>query len=128
MKFTVARLILCWIVVCTVAAGCGPGNEAKLRDGVAYAKAALQQVGVNPFVTAGYQGYIRNGKGPSAYIKDTLPKKNPPFESFEDNKPTHPWTVVIRTGASNEVSIEGYGLDMKKPIVVEYVTLKLPEE
>lgn len=109
--------------------GCGPSKQDELHNGVIYAKAALQQVGANPFVTASYSGYIRNGKTPAAYITDTLPKKDPPFDSFEYEKPTHPWTVVIRpSGAPNEFSIEGYGLDLKRPLIVEYVTVSLPEE
>ena len=108
---------------------CGPNKTEKLHDGVSFAKAALQTVGVNPFSTASYQSYLRNGKGPAAYVTALLPKENPPFDSFEDNRPSHSWTVVIRpSGAPHELSIEGYGLDIKKPLVVEYVTISLRSE
>ena len=86
-------------------------------------------IGVNPFATAHYQNFIRNGQGPAAYIMMMLPKENPPFDSFENDKPSHSWTIVIRpSGAPNELSIEGYGFDVKKPLIVEYVTLSLPSE
>lgn len=108
---------------------CGPSKQEKVRDGVTFAKACLQLVGVNPLATAAYQGYLRNGQGPAAYVSASLPKKDPPFDSFEDNKPSHAYTVVIRpSGAPNEWSIEGYGLDLKKPVKVEYIIISLPEE
>jgi len=116
-------------IVSIILTSCGPSKEEKVLDGVAFAKACLQLVGVNPLATAAYQGYLRNGQGAVEYVKASLPKKDPPFESFEDNKPSHTFTVVIRpSGAANEWSIEGYGLDLKKPLKVEYVTIPLPAE
>lgn len=116
-------------IVSIMLISCGPSKEEKVQDGVGFAKACLQLVGVNPLATAAYQGYVRNGQGPAAYVKESLPKKDPPFESFEDNKPSHAYTVVIRpSGAANEWSIEGYGLDLKKPLKVEYITIPLPAE
>jgi len=123
--FAAAIFGIVWILL----TGCGPSKEARVRNGVTFAKAALQLVGVNPFATAAYQGYLRNGQGAAAYVTASLPKKDPPFDSFEDNKPGHEWTVVIRpSGAPHEWSIEGYGLDLKKPLIVEYVTISLPDE
>ena len=123
--FAAPILVIGWIFL----ASCGPSKEEKVRDGVGFAKACLQLVGVNPLATAAYQGYLRNGQGTASYVKASLPKKDPPFESFEDTKPSHAYTVVIRpSGAPNEWSIEGYGLDLKKPIRVEYITISLPGE
>ena len=126
VKFFLAAILG---IVSMVLTSCGPSKDEKVRNGVAFAKACLQLVGVNPLATAAYQGYLRNGKGPAAYVSESLPKKNPPFDSFEDNKPGHTYTVVIRpSGAPHEWSIEGYGLDLKKPLTVEYITISLPEE
>ncbi len=126
VKFFTAAILS---IVSILMASCGPSKDERVRDGVTFAKACLQLVGVNPLATAAYQGYVRNGQGPSAYVKASLPKKDPPFESFEDNKPGHTYTVVIRpSGTPDEWSIEGYGLDIKKPLKVEYVTISLPEE
>lgn len=119
-------VLFIFILICSA---CGPGKEEKLRNGVTFAKSALQMVGPNSMATAYYASYVGNGKGPAAYVNAMLPKTDPPFDSFENTKPTHPWTVVIRpSGAPNELSIEGYGLDLKKPLVVEYITLSLREE
>lgn len=126
VKFFAAAILMIGSIFLT---SCGPSKEEKLQNGVGFAKACLQLVGVNPLATAAYQGYLRNGQGAAAYVKASLPKKDPPFESFEDNKPSHTYTVVIRpSGAPNEWSIEGYGLDLKKPVKVEYITISLPEE
>lgn len=116
-------------LVCVSWIGCGPDRAEKLRNGVSYAKSALQQIGVNPLATATYQSLAASGSGPARYINYMLPKKDPVFDSFEDGKPSHPWTIVIRpTAVTNEYSIEGFGDDTKKPLMVEYVTLKVPSE
>lgn len=110
-------------------AACGPDRAEKLNNGITYAKGALQQVGVNPLATATYQSLTASGGGPARYIKYMLPKKDPVFDSFEDGKPSHPWTIVLRrTNVPNEYSIEGYGDDLKKPLKVEYVTIKVSSE
>ena len=107
----------------------GCKNRAEeVRSGVMYAENALNSVGANPFSRASYESIIGNGGTPVDYIKATLPKEKPIFDSWEFGKPTHPWTIVIRPGSSpNEYAIEGYGADVKKPLQVKYVTVKLPE-
>lgn len=110
--------------------GCGDRSE-DVRNGVIYAENALNSVGANPFSRASYESIIGNGGTPVDYIKATLPKEKPVFDSWEFGKPTHPWTIVIRPGSSpNEYAIEGYGANVKEPIkgCVKYVTVKLPEE
>lgn len=109
-------------------AGCGDRTD-ELKNGVMYAKNALEQAGANPFSRATYQSVIGRGGNAAEYIKATLPQENPPFESFEYGKPTHPWTIVIRPGTEeNEFFIEGYGVDVKKPMLFEAVQVILPEE
>jgi hypothetical protein len=99
----------------------------ELNNGVMYATNALEQVGANPFSRATYQGIVGRGGNPADYIKATLPKEKPPFDSFEYQNPTHPWTIVIRPSTDeNEFFIEGYGIDVKKPMVVKAVTVRLP--
>lgn len=110
-------------------AGCGPDKAEKMANGVTYAESALQQIGVNPLATATYQSLTASGGGPAKYINYMLPKKDPVWASFEDGKPTHPWTIAIKpTAVPNEFAIEGYGDDVKKPLMVKYVTIKVPEE
>jgi hypothetical protein len=107
----------------------GCKNRAEeVRSGVMYAENALASVGSNPFSRATYESIIGKGGTPVDYIKATLPKENPVFDSWEFGKPTHAWTIVIRPGSSpNEYAIEGYGADLKKPLQVKYVTVQLPE-
>ena len=119
-------VLLLPILVFTI--GCGDRTE-ELKNGVMYAKNALEQAGANPFSRATYQSVIGRGGNAAEYIKATLPQENPPFDSFEFAKPTHPWTIVIRPGTEeNEFFIEGYGVDLKKPMLFEAVQVVLPEE
>lgn len=129
MKLRKPALMLFLAIVYVSLAACGPDKTEKLNNGVSYAEGALQQVGVNPLATATYQSLTASGGGPAKYINYMLPKKDAVWDSFEDGKPSHPWTVVIRpTAVLNEYSIEGFGDDIKKPLVVKYVTLKVPSE
>jgi hypothetical protein len=129
MKIRNFALLLVLTMGCAWIVACGPDRAEKLRNGVSYAEGALQQVGVNPLATATYQSIAGSGGGPAKYVNYMLPKKDPVFDSFEDGKPTHPWTVVIRpTAVANEYSIEGFGDDVNKPLVVKYVTLKVASE
>ena len=110
-------------------AGCGPDRAEKLANGITYAESALQQIGVNPLATATYSSLTASGGGPAKYINYMLPKKDPVWSSFEDGNPTHPWTIaIIPTAVANEFAIQGFGDDMKKPLIVKYVTIKVPNE
>lgn len=121
-------LTLCLLAILFLAA-CGPGKEEKVRNGVMYATRALQQAGANPFSRATYQGIVGRGGNPADFIKTTLPKKDPPFDSFEYNNPSHAYTVVIRPGTDpGEYFIEGYGADLKKPLMVDSVVIDIPSE
>ncbi|HSE39323.1 MAG TPA: hypothetical protein VLH08_01045 [Acidobacteriota bacterium] len=105
---------------------CKNRNE-EVINGVIYAKNALNAAGSNPFSQASYQAFIAGGKTPVDYVKSTMPKDEPVFESWEYGKPTKPWTIVIRPSTSpNEYYIEGYGADIKKPIKVEHVVVNVP--
>jgi hypothetical protein len=106
---------------------CKNRNE-EVINGVIYAKNALNSVGANPLVQAGYQGVVARGGTPVDYIKSTLPKQDPVFDSWEFGKePSKPWTIVIRPGTTpNEYYIEGYGADKKKPLKVEHVVVNVP--
>lgn len=107
--------------------GCGEGKKEKLKNGVTFATSALQQAGANQLSQATYRGFIDRGLTPVDYIKAILPKTDPPFDSYEFGKPTHPWTIVIRPGTEpNVYYVEGYGDDVKEPLYVEDVTVNLP--
>jgi hypothetical protein len=124
---TFMKLLLFCLVVPLLILGCGDRTN-ELKNGVMYAKNALEQVGANPFSSASYNSVIGRGGNAAEYIKATLPEENPPFDSFEYEKPTHPWTIVIRPGTEeNEYYIEGYGVDVKKPMLFEAVQVNLPD-
>lgn len=125
------RLAVLTVVVVVVAmfAGCGPDKSEKLKNGVTFAKGALEQVGVNPLATATYQSLNASGITPAKYVNYLVPKTDPVWTGYEEGKPTHPWTIVVRpTAVPNEFSVEGFGDDLKKPLMVEYVTVKAPSQ
>jgi len=120
------KQLLILVVFAVLCFGCRDrANE--LNNGVMYATKAFEQVGANPFSRATYEGIVGRGGNPAEYIKATLPKEKPPFDSFEFKTPSHPWTIVIRPGTEeNEFFIEGYGEDLKTPMIVRSVHVRLP--
>jgi hypothetical protein len=108
---------------------CGENKDEKVKNGVMYAKNALEQAGTNPFSRATYEGIVGRGGNPADYIKAITPKENAVFDSYEFKNPTRPYTVVIRPGTvPNEYFVEGYGKELKEPIMVETVTVTVPTE
>ena len=123
----VAALILA--VVCIALVACGPDKTEQLKNGVSWAKGALQQVGANPLATASYQSIVANGGSAAKYVNYMVPKKEPVWAKYEEGKPKQPWTICINpSGAPGEIAIEGYGNDLKKPVVVEYVRVAAPPQ
>jgi hypothetical protein len=117
---------LCIFLLAIAFTACSNKTEG-VKNGVMYAKNALEQAGANPFSRATWESIIGRGGNAADYIKATLPKENPPFDSFEFGKPTHPWTVVIRPSTEeNEYFVEGYGTDLKKPILFHSVYVRVP--
>jgi hypothetical protein len=106
-------------------AGCAD-KDAKVKNGVMYASRLLQEVNANPLSRGTYQNLMaRDGATVMDYVKYVTPKNEPMLELFEYDKPTHPYTVVIRPGTDpGEYFVTGFGADMKKPIAVETVTIK----
>jgi hypothetical protein len=128
MKIRILLSITVVLLVSLMFVACADRSE-KVRNGVMYATRALEQVNGNALARASYEGVIRNGGNAADYIKQTLPKKNPVFDSFEYGKPTHTWTIVIRPGSDpNDLSIEGYGPDLKRPLAVDSVKVNVPTE
>src|SRR5438045_1261136 len=91
-----------WLFLCALALSlfvfCDSRKD-KLEAGVLFAKTELLRVGNNPIAAASFGSIAEGGGTPVTYITACLPEKDPVFDSYEDNKPTHPWTVVIREGA-----------------------------
>ena len=116
-------------ILCLFTIACGPDKTEKLKNGVAYAKGALQQVGANPLATATYQSIVGNGGSAAKYVNYMVPKKDPVWAKYEEGKPKEPWTICVNpSGAPGEIAIEGYGSDLKKPVVVEFVKIALPPQ
>jgi hypothetical protein len=126
MKNSIPKLFIVFLIIS--AAACDDKDE-KVKSGVLYASRALQEANANPISRATYQNILARGQNALDYIKYITPKNDPMLEMFEYDKPTKPYSVVIRPGATEgEYFIAGYGKNLKEPIQVETVTVKLPEE
>jgi hypothetical protein len=117
------------VVVAALTFGCGESKTEKLKSGVMFAESALAQVGPNPFMRAQYKAMIDAGQTPVDFIKAVQPKGRE-YPTFEYEKPTHSWTIVVRPGTANpdELFIEGYGDDTKSPMISKSIIVRLPEE
>jgi hypothetical protein len=110
----------------TVACG---NQEEKVKNGVMYASRALQEANANPLSRATYENIIGRGGTALDYIKYITPKDDPMLGLFEYERPTKPWTVVIRSGGQpGEYFVAGYGSNLKEPLTVETVVVKTTSE
>ena len=129
MKHSRYFVLVILFILAALTFGCGESKSEKLKSGVMFAESALAQVGPNPFMRAQYTAIIDAGQTPVDFIKAVAPKDQG-YPTFEYEKPTHTWTIVIRPGTKNpdELFIEGYGDDTQNPLVTKTVIVKLPEE
>ena len=126
MKKITHKLFIVFLVLS--AAACS-NEEEKVRSGVTYATRALQEANANVLSRATYENIIARGQNALDYIKYITPKDDPLLPLFEWDKPTKPYTVVIRPGGTEgEYFIAGYGKNLKEPIEVETVTVTPPAE
>ena len=126
MKKITHKLFIVFLVLS--AAACS-NEEEKVRSGVTYATRALQEANANVLSRATYENIIARGQTALDYIKYITPKDDPLLPLFEWDKPTKPYTVVIRPGGTEgEYFIAGYGKNLKEPIEVETVTVTPPAE
>ena len=126
MKKITHKLFIVFLVLS--AAACS-NEEEKVRSGVTYATRALQEANANVLSRATYENIIARGQTALDYIKYITPKDDPLLPLFEWDKPTKPYTVVIRPGGTEgEYFIAGYGKNSKEPIEVETVTVTPPAE
>jgi hypothetical protein len=126
MKKITHKLFIVFLVFS--AAACS-NEEEKVRSGVTYATRALQEANANVLSRATYENLIARGQTALDYIKYITPKDDPLLPLFEWDKPTKPYTVVIRPGGTEgEYFIAGYGKNLKEPIEVKTVTVTPPAE
>jgi hypothetical protein len=120
-----------WLVIAAMAAaGCGGGGEEeRLQRGVRFAKITLERAGTDPMASLALASAEETGGDAVSYIVASLPDQDPVFTSYERERPTRPWTVVVRAGAApRQYVIEGYGTDLAKPLVTETVAVGKLEE
>ncbi len=125
----VAAIVCMVVFACLPAAWAGNGaNLATLERGVTYAKAQLAKIGRDKLSTLAFAATMEQGGDILTYIVAGLhePESLP---RFERERPTEPWTVVIKSGkATAEFVIEGYGTDLTKPQLSATVQITMPAQ
>jgi len=59
------------------------------------------------------------------YIVGTIPEKND-LPAFANDRPSKPWTVVLRVLTTDRVVVEGFGTSLDKPAVAETISVRTP--
>ncbi len=103
--------------------GCGNPNQTKLKSDFERAKYLLESVNRNPGAAAAYHSQAEVGGSIGTYLAASWPS-NEKFAHFEDGeKPTQPWTIIIRETKPKELLMEAYGEDLSKPLMIATVTV-----
>ena len=104
------------------AAGCSR-KKSELEDGFQFARLMLLNTGKDPLAAGSLASIQDMGGHPVDYITACLPEK-PRFSNYEKEKPTQPWSVVVKLGRRpREYVIEGYGDDLSKPLMEETILI-----
>lgn len=113
------------VVLAVCVAGCGFGQEVRLRKGVSFADEMIRKAGTDAKAAAALRTIEEDGQGIVHYVVRSLtdPSAYPPFQ---EERPTGPWVVVIRiTAVTGHYIIEGYGDSLTKPLFSRSVTIPM---
>lgn len=107
--------------------GCGEGaqKKQKLELAVGQVQRILNMASRDPMAAATLQSNVQMGGNLITYVMASLPDK---FNyALEQDKPTRPWSIVIRTTADpHVVQVEGYAEDLKKPLFTQNAKIGPP--
>ena len=111
-----------FVAVLLVAAvcGCGKPDKEKMELGVNFVCSTLDAANKNPLASASSGSMVEMGGTVFTYLAATAPESHdlPPFTAA----PEKPWSVVVKPGPGpNEYVVEGYGVDLAKPLVARTV-------
>lgn len=112
-----AGLVLIALTACS-----DRSRQADLEAGVRFAKTTLELAKTDPQAQDALRAALENDGTPVSYLAASLPA-NAKFSSYEWQRPSRAWTVVVKDGpGNNELTIEGYGKDLGTPLYADQVS------
>jgi hypothetical protein len=128
MNQTAHTLLLCLSLTGMIACSSSDPDKAKteaLTRAVQSAKKLFEKTQTDPMANASFYSVAQMGGSGIHYLVASIPDRGA-ISCYEEDKPAGPWCVVVRGGPGQlEITIEGYGAQVDRPVVTQ--TAKLGE-
>lgn len=115
-----------WLFAAILASACSSGPSAKerlLEAEVHSAKRLFDRTRTDPMASASFWSLAEMGGTEIHYLTASLPEKGE-ITCYAQGAPTGPWCVVVRSGpGENQVTVEGYGEKLDKPLYSEVAVI-----
>ena len=122
------RTIILMAATQLIGTRCGNADREKLDRGVEYAKRTIESANRNPIAAISLYSTAEQGGSLVSYLAANASERDAAsLPSFENDKPTKQWTVVLSWSNPTNVLIQGYGTDLATPLVTATVQLKPPK-
>ena len=122
----VRRMLLPMAILVLAACGAPDPVDAKgeaLTRAVQQAHKLFEMTQTNGMANASFYSAHQLGGSRLHYLVASLPERGP-IDCYAEGKPTAPWCVVVRNGPGQlEITIEGYGAQLDRPLVTQVARL-----
>ncbi len=99
------------------------GKTEALKRAVAKAHKLFEMTQTDAMANVSFYGVHQMGGSGIHYLVASLPERGE-IECHAEEKPSGPWCVVVRGGPGKlEITIDGYGAQLDRPIVTQVARL-----
>lgn len=106
-----------------LSAGCANPERDKLERGMAHARRIFADVARNPISAGAFGSTLEGGGTLTGYIAAST-QDNTNLPTFNDDRPSGPWSIALRMAADDRVIIEGFGETTDKPLRADTVSVR----
>ena len=117
---TVALLLLACVIAC---GGGTPPEQERLDRGFDYAVTELERVNTQPLAGAALRDIRDQGGTLTTYVTAGM-APNADLPPFATDRPTVPWSVVLRELDRGQIVVEAYGASLEQPVRVDTVVIR----
>ena len=115
--------LICCLFVTSFVGSCTESPDAVLDRGVNHAQKAFEQLRSSELARLSFQDMIQQGATLVTYVTSSV-STDSKLPTYIADGPARKWSVVLRQDEeSGEVIIEGFGGNLKTPIITKRVTL-----
>lgn len=115
-------LLLSFMVVLFIVPGCADERKTKLEKGIGFMRGLASPNPAQVVALAHYNADSDPAGLVTLYHSNLEPNGSYP-EAYSDRQSLKPWSLLVLPGNKESTMIvEGYGDDLKKPVIIEEIT------